>query len=309
MSQRLLAVMAATLVGGLAACAHPQRAPASSAGQPAVTATSDNPGNEAVRTVLGQPIEPFRIAGNIYYVGAANIASYLIATSSGLILLDTGTREMVPHVQASIAKLGFRIGDVKILLNGHAHWDHVEGHAAMKRATGAQVMEMAEDAAALSSGRDPLSDADDPSWEPVAVDRILHDGDDVVLGDVTMHAVLTAGHTPGCTSWTTTTKDAARSYAVVFICVPAAAKGVPLVGNKLQPTIADDLARSLRVLGALTPDIYLDGHPQDIYGPRLARLRAGEVPSPLVDPAGYRSYLAECQADLDQRLQRERAGH
>lgn len=281
------------------------------------TAASENPGDDAVRKVWARPIEPFRIAGNIYYVGAANIASYLIATSRGLILLDTGTREMLPHVQANITRLGFQLRDIKILLNSHAHWDHVEGHAAMKRATGAQVMEMAQDAPALSSGKEAV--LDDPAvssgknppdgWEPVAVDRVLHDGDDVVLGDVTMHAVLTAGHTPGCTTWTTATKDARRSYSVVFICVPAAAKGIRLSGNKFQPAIADDLARSLRVLGALHPDIYLDGHPEEIYGPVLARLRAGEVPSPLVDPAGYRKYLAECQADLDVRLQRERAGH
>lgn len=271
-------------------------------------AAADTPATRKWRTELGRPIEPFRIVGNIYYVGASNIASYLIATSQGLILLDTGTREMLPMVQSSIVELGFRLQDLKILLTSHAHWDHVEGHAAMKRATGAQVMAIAEEAPALSSGKD-RSAAGDLGWEPVTIDRVLHDGDDVVLGDVTMHALLTLGHTPGCTTWTTTARDSGRSYSVVFICVPQAAAGVKLLGSKQQPTLADDLARSLRVLKALSPDIYLDGHPEDILAGKIARLRAGEIPNPLVDHAGYRKYLADCEADLQRRLQQERSGH
>jgi glyoxylase-like metal-dependent hydrolase (beta-lactamase superfamily II) len=270
-------------------------------------AAADTPATRKWRTELGQPIEPFRIAGNIYYVGATNIASYLIATSQGLILLDTGTREMLPMVQSSIVKLGFQLQDVKILLTSHAHWDHVEGHAAMKRATGARVMAIAEEVPALSSGKD-LSATGDIGWEPVAIDRVLHDGDDVVLGDVTMHALLTAGHTAGCTTWTTTARDSGRSYSVVFICVPQAAAGVKLLGSKQQPTLADDLARSLRVLKALSPDIYLDGHPEEIFAGKVARLRAGDVPNPLVDHAGYRKYLADCESDLQRRLQQERSG-
>jgi glyoxylase-like metal-dependent hydrolase (beta-lactamase superfamily II) len=271
-------------------------------------AAVDTPATRKWRGELGRPIEPFRIAGNIYYVGATNIASYLISTSQGLILLDTGTREMLPMVQSSIVKLGFQLRDIKILLTSHAHWDHVEGHAAMKRATGAQVMAIAEEAPALSSGKD-LSATAELGWEPVTVDRVLHDGDDVVLGDITMHALLTPGHTAGCTTWTTTAHDSGRAYSVVFICVPQAAAGVKLLGSKQQPTLADDLARSLRVLKALDPDIYLDGHPEDILAGKIARLRAGEVPSPLVDHAGYRKYLAGCEADLQHRLEQERSGH
>lgn len=268
-------------------------------------AAPDTPATKKWRSELARPIEPFRIAGNIYYVGATNIASYLIASSQGLILLDTGTREMLPMVQSSIVKLGFELRDIKIILTSHGHWDHVEGHAAMKRATGAQVMAIAEEVPALTSGKDQ-TDPDEISWEPVAVDRILHDGDNVTLGDVTMHALLTAGHTQGCTSWTTTARDGGRSYSVVFICVPQAAAGMKLLGNPQMPHAADDLARSLRVLKALTPDIYLDGHPEDIFAGKLDRLRAGVQPNPLVDPAGYRKYLADCEADLQHRLQQER---
>jgi glyoxylase-like metal-dependent hydrolase (beta-lactamase superfamily II) len=265
----------------------------------------DTPGDQQARHDLGQPIEPFRIVGNLYYVGASNIASYLIATSRGLILLDAGTREMLPMVQSGIVKLGFQLQDVKIILTSHAHWDHVESDAAMKRATGAQVMALAEEVPALSSGKDRTG-VGELGWEPIAIDRVLHDGEDVVLGDVTMHALLTAGHTQGCTTWTTTVKDSGRSYAVAILCVPQAAADMKLIGNPHYPTAVEDLTRSLRVLKALTPDIFLDGHPAEMFAGKLARLRAGEVPNPLVDHAGYRTYLAEAEADLQRRLKAER---
>ncbi|HKE16374.1 MAG TPA: DUF3500 domain-containing protein, partial [Kofleriaceae bacterium] len=139
-----------------------------------------------IRAEWARPVEPFHLVGNIYYVGGANIASYLIATSGGLILLDTGPREMIPVVRAGIVRLGFKLEDVSILLVSHAHWDHVEGLAAMKKLTGARVMVMAQEAPAISSGKD-LSALGEGGWEPVAVDRVLRDGEDVVLGDTTMH--------------------------------------------------------------------------------------------------------------------------
>ena len=267
----------------------------------------DTPENKKWLAELVHPIEPFRIVGNIYYVGATNIASYLIATSRGLILLDAGTREMGPMVQSSIVKLGFQLQDVKILLTSHAHWDHVEGDAAMKRATGAQVMAVAEEAGALARGED-LSAIPDLGWEPIAVDRVLHDGDDVVLGDVTMRAVLTAGHTQGCTTWTTTAKDHGRTYSVALVCIPMAGAGLKLLANPRYPNMAEDLARSIRVLKNLKPDIFLDGHPEELYASKLARLRAGESPNPLLDRGGFAKYLAEAEADLQRRLKDERGG-
>jgi len=267
-------------------------------------AVVDTPANQKFRAELARPIEPFRLVGNLYYVGATNIASYLIATSRGLILLDAGTREMLPMVQSSIVKLGFQLKDVKIILTSHAHWDHVEGDAAMKRVTGAQVMALAEEVPALSSGKDVPPDGD-LGWEPIAIDRVLHDGDDVVLGDVTMHAVLTAGHTQGCTTWTTTVKDHGRAYTVALVCIPMAAAGDKLLDPR-YPTRVDDLTRSIRVLAAQKPDIFLDGHPEEFYLPVLARLRAGESPNPLIDRGGFAKYLAEAEADLQRRLRDER---
>src|SRR6266436_23132 len=134
---------------------------------------------------MSQPVEPFRIIGNIYYVGARNIASYLITTPQGDIMIDTGTKEMHSVILANIAKLGFKPQNIKILLSGHAHFDHVQGHAALQKATGAKVMALCDDAAALSSGKD-RSPLGDEGLEPVRVDRVLKDGDTVSLGGTTL---------------------------------------------------------------------------------------------------------------------------
>src|SRR5215467_2693558 len=130
---------------------------------------------------MSQGVDPFHIIGNIYYVGARNIASYLITTPQGHIMIDTGTKEMHEVIRANIEKLGFKLQDVKILLSGHAHFDHVQGHAAMKKATGARVMAINEDAAALAAGMDK-SPLGDEGWEPVAVERVLKDGETVTMG-------------------------------------------------------------------------------------------------------------------------------
>jgi metallo-beta-lactamase class B len=262
--------------------------------------------NLRLRREWGRPVEPFRLVGNIYYVGASNIASYLIATSGGLILLDAGTREMEPIVRAGIAKLGFRIEDVEILLVSHAHWDHVEGLAAMKRWTGARVMALAAEVPALSSGVD-RSALGDLGWEPVVVDRVLGDGEEVVLGDVTMRALWTPGHTQGCTTWITSAREGERTYSVAFVGVPAANTGVKLLGNPRHPTIADDLGHSLRALERLDPDIFLTGHPEELLAGMRKRRRAGAVPDPLVNRDEYHRYVGEARADLEQRLRAERA--
>jgi glyoxylase-like metal-dependent hydrolase (beta-lactamase superfamily II) len=263
-----------------------------------------------IRSEWARAVEPFRIAGNIYYVGGANIASYLIATSRGLILIDTGPREMAPVIRAGVVKLGFRLEDIEILLVSHAHWDHVEGLAAMKAVTGAELMALAEEAPALSSGKD-LSALGDIGWEPVAVDRVLHDGDEVVLGDVRLRALWTPGHTQGCTTWITSIQENGMRYQVAFVGSPAANAGVPLLDNQRHPSIARDLARTHRVLEALRPDIYLTGHPEDIFAGKLERLRAGEGAKVLVDPAGYARHIAEAEADTLRRLREEerRGGH
>ncbi|PYS12697.1 MAG: subclass B3 metallo-beta-lactamase [Acidobacteria bacterium] len=182
-----------------------------------------------------EAVEPFRIVGNIYYVGARNIASYLITTPEGHIMIDTGTKEMHDVIRTNVEKLGFKLQDIKILLSGHAHFDHVQGHAAMKRLTGAKVMAIGEDARALEAGSD-LSPLGDEGWEPVKVDRVLKDGDTVMLGGTTLRAVLTPGHTPGCTTWTTGVEEKRRPYSVVFQACGGPNAGVKLIGNSKFPS-------------------------------------------------------------------------
>ena len=162
----------------------------------------------------GEAAEPFRIIGNIYYVGG-QYGSYLITTPEGHILHDTGTADMHALIVSNVEKLGFDAGDIRIMISSHAHWDHVEGHAAMKRATGAQVVALGGDAVALQSGRDN-SAIGARDFEPVAVDRVIEDGDTVTLGGVTLRALWTGGHTQGATMWMTTAEEGGDTYSVAF---------------------------------------------------------------------------------------------
>jgi metallo-beta-lactamase class B len=254
-----------------------------------------------------KPVEPYRVIGNIYYVGAVSISSHIIVTSQGLILLDTGTEQMLQGVRANIEKLGHKLSDVKIILSSHAHWDHVEGHAAMKALTGAQIMAVGEDATAIATGVDS-SALGGESWKPATVDRILKDGDTVSLANVTLQAHLTPGHTKGCTTWTTTVAENGRQYQVVFVGGVSINEGVRLLGNARHPTIADDYARTFRTLKGLTPDVFLAQHPE-IYGmaEKMRRLKSGARENPFIDREGYRRVVSEAEAAYFKQLQGEKS--
>ena len=207
------------------------------------------------------PIEPFRIVGNIHYVGGANIASYLITTPQGHILIDTGMNEMHDVIKNSVAKLGFKTSDIEIMLSSHAHFDHIDGHALMQRLTGAQVMAMTGDAQALESGKDN-SALGAIGWEPVKVSRVLKHGDTVSLGGTTLRALHTPGHTQGATTWITTVEDKGRSYTVAFLGGTTPNGGVPLFNNPRHQNVIEDTQRTFKTLKAeKVPDIYLVGTP------------------------------------------------
>jgi metallo-beta-lactamase class B len=253
-----------------------------------------------------QPEESFRLIGNIYYVGAKNIASYLITTPQGHILVDTGTKEMTPVITASVQKLGFNLRDIKIMLSSHAHFDHVGGHAAMKKATGAKVMAIRQDAEALEAGKD-MSPLGDEGWEAVKVDRELKDGDTVTLGGTTLRAVWAPGHTPGCTVWTTSVLDAGKTYSVAIFGCGGPNAGVKLIGNQRFPRLVDDALGTFRKLKMLTPDIYVTGHPQMLFAGKIDRMKAGERPHPLLDPGGWSRMLDDAETNFMKRVQAERA--
>ena len=238
-----------------------------------------------------QPFDPLRIAGNIYYVGTRGLSSFLIVTPAGGIVIDSGEPESVPFIRANIERLGFRLPDVKILLAGHAHFDHVGGHAELQRLTGAQVIVMDADRDALASGVD-RSALGGPGWPPVRVDRVVKDGDTVTLGGVTLTAHLTPGHTQGCTTWTTDTTENGKRLQVAFVCSVTINEGVHLVGNTRVPSIADHYARTFRILRDLKPDVFVAEH-GGVFGLEEKAQRAGAdgAANPFVDREGYRQFV------------------
>ena len=253
-----------------------------------------------------QPFEPFKIADNLYFVGTRGLSSYLLTTPEGHVLIDTGVEATVPMITANIAKLGFKVADIKILLSSHAHFDHVGGHADMQRLTGATVMALGDDAAALAAGTDN-SALGASGWKPVKVGRVLRDGEAVALGATTLTAHLTPGHTKGCTTWTTTVTSDGRRYSVVFVGGTSVNGGVRLVDNARHPTIIEDYARTFRVLRELKAEIFLAQHPSmfDMEG-KAARIKPG-APNPFVDPQGYEAFVVQNEKSYLARLAADRA--
>jgi len=204
-----------------------------------------------------QPVEPFRIAGNIYYVGASDVASYLITTPKGHIVLDGGFEETAPMILANIEKLGFRTKDVRILLSSHAHYDHAGGLAELKRVTGATFYASRGDIPAHArGGRDDPQFGDRFPYPPIMADRILEDGARVSLGGTTLTAHVTAGHTAGCTTWTTR----AGKRDVVFVGSPTVPSDYRLTNNPRYPNVIADYRAQFAKLKTLGCDIFLASH-------------------------------------------------
>ena len=210
-----------------------------------------------------EPFPPFRIAGNLYYVGSRGLASYLITTTQGNILINSSLEANVPMIKSSIEKLGFKFSDTKILLISHAHGDHDAGSAMIKEATGASYMVMDADVPTVESGGkiDPVYGLRaSASYTPTKVDRVLHDLSTVKLGGTTLVAHLTPGHTKGCTTWTMKVREEGKTYNVVIIGSPNVNPGYKLVNNPAYPNIVQDYERMWRVLKSLPCDIYLGAH-------------------------------------------------
>lgn len=240
-----------------------------------------------------QPVEPFRIAENLYYVGASDIASYLITTSEGHILIDGGFVETAPQIEANISKLGFKVEEVKILLNSHAHFDHAGGLAALKARSGAKLFASAPDATLLESGgKGDFRFGDEGQFPPVVVDRRLADGEAVTLGGATLTARLTPGHTRGATTWT----FKAGSFDVVVVS-SASILDYRFVGKESYPGIAADFERTFAVLEALPVQIFLAPHGGffDLAGKRERAASGMGLRNPWVDPAGYKAWVARAK--------------
>jgi metallo-beta-lactamase class B len=255
-----------------------------------------------------EPFPPHRMIGNVYYVGSRGLASYLIATPAGNILINSNLKTSVPLIRSNIEKLGFRFADVKILLISHAHFDHDAGSAEVKQLTGAKYMVMDGDVGVVESGgKSDFQYGNDPtiSYPAAKVDRILHDGDEVKLGDTVLTAHKTAGHTRGCTTWSLKVREADKTYDVVIVGSPNVNPGYKLVNNAAYPEIADDYASGFRVLKSLPCDIFLGAH-GSYYGmeSKYAKLSAGGT-NPYIDPQGYRDYVADREQAFREELRRQ----
>lgn len=257
------------------------------------------------------PLAPFQIADNLYYVGSKDLASYLIVTPAGDILINSSLQSSPPLIRKSVEQLGFRFQDIKILLISHAHSDHDSGSAEIKRWTGAKYMVMDADVPSVESGGAKDFAYPKDRYPAVKVDRVLHDGDQVRLGGVVLVAHKTPGHSRGCTTWTMQVMDAGHLRNVVIVGSWYVNPGYRLVDRPGQPAsypgIAADYQRSFVVLKGLPCDIFLGAH--GLYFDMLAKLKraqAGEGEAVWIDPQGYQAALAEREQAFDAELQRQK---
>lgn len=257
-----------------------------------------------------EPFPAFRIAGNLYYVGSKGLASYLITTPDGHILINSDMEANVPLIRSSVESLGFKFSDIKILLISHAHYDHNAASETIKKLTGAQYMVMDGDVSVVESGgKTDFQYGNDASthYPPAMVDRVLHDGDQVKLGNTVLTARLTPGHTKGCTTWTMKVDDGAKTRDVVIIGSPNVNPGYKLVNNRLYPAIAQDFAQNFEVLKSLSCDYFLGAHGSyyDLES-KYARLKAGDADA-FIDPEGYRKYVTEREQAFRRELAKQKA--
>jgi len=252
-----------------------------------------------------QPAEPFRIAGNFYYVGANDVAAFLITGPEGHVVLDGGYPTTAPMIMASIAKLGFDIKDVKVLLNSEPHPDHAGGLSVLQQASGAELWASEASADAIVAG------GDDPDvilplralfwiglvgYPAARVDHRFKDGDTIRVGPIALTAHVTGGHTRGCTTWSFVVRDGDRALNVVSACSLVALQGTR------YPEQGADFERSFRVLRSLPADIWVTSHARlwGRYRKFVASATAKSPVDPFIDPEGYRAYINTYEAEFRQ---------
>jgi metallo-beta-lactamase class B len=264
----------------------------------------------AVNPTWTRPFAPFRIAGNLYYVGSEDLAAYLVATPQGLILINSNLTSSPALIERSVEQLGFKFSDIKILLISHAHNDHCAGSAEIISKTGAKYYVMDADVPVVESGgKSDFAYGKDKSMQypPTHVDRALHDGETVNLGGTVLTAHLTAGHTKGATTWTLDEKEDGRVLHVVIVGGPNVNSEYRLVGYRVYPQIAEDFKRQFEVLKSLPCDVFLGAHGLyfDLQA-KYAKWKAGDK-NAFVDPAGYKAYVADREHVFEVELKKQTA--
>lgn len=248
--------------------------------------------------MLDKQFPPHRIIDNIYYIGTESLASFLITTDAGHILVNTDYERNVATLKDSVEKLGFKFEDVEIIIGSHEHADHMEGDALAKELSGARVIAVAEQVPGLERMK--------PGDKPHPIDQVIHDGESVTLGGETLIAHLTPGHTDGCTSWEMEVQDAGASHKVVIICSIGVNPNYQLFNNPDNPTIVDKYRYSHAKLRAFAADVPLGSHPA-MYRMQEKYPRIGQSPNPFIDPEGYLYEIAINEQAMNLRLEEQRA--
>jgi metallo-beta-lactamase class B len=259
------------------------------------------------------PLAPFRIADNLYYVGSKDLASYLVVTPQGDILINSSLESSPPLIRKSVEQLGFHFNDIKILLISHSHSDHDAWSAEIKRLTGAKYMVMDGDVAVVESGGAKDFAYPKDLYPATKVDRVLHDGDEVRLGGAVLVAHKTPGHTRGCTTWTMRSVIDGHPRDVVIVGSWSVNPGYRLVDQPGKPAyypgIAADYARTFAVLKGLPCDVFLGAHGGyfDMLE-KIDRAKAGAGESVWIDPQGYQAAVAERKQAFETELKRQQGG-
>ena len=277
--------------------------PFSSVAQPVVTVQL-KPQEHYVR-----PFPPFRIVGNLYYVGTYDLAVYLITTPQGHILINTGINDSASVIKSNVEKVGFQFSDVKLLLATHGHWDHVGAFAEIKRMTGARMMMHEADAGMLESGGSEdyrFPQGRGTTYEPVKVDQRLHEGDKVRLGGAELTVFHHPGHTKGSTTFSFTVHDAGRDYNVLIINMGSINPGVTVSSMPAFPEITDAYASTLTRQKQMQPDIWLASHAAQFNMHQKYKPGDPYDPDRFVDPNGFGAKIQFYEKLFRAALQRER---
>jgi len=253
------------------------------------------------------PTEPFKIIGNVYYVGTNGLASYLITSPQGHILVDTVMPEATSQIKGNIEKLGFKVTDIKYLLNTHAHIDHTGGLAEMKAASGGQLIAGEADKPLLEGGYYPGAREETVlAFPPVKVDRTVREGDTVTLGDIKLTARETPGHSPGCTSWEFSVKDGDATRTALIFCSGTVALN-RLVTNPTYPRIVADYKKTFVRAKDMKVDVLLAPHPEMYKMAEKRAKLANGAPNPFVNPGEFNAYAATLEKAFEEGLAKQTA--
>ncbi|MES2626532.1 MAG: subclass B3 metallo-beta-lactamase [Pseudomonadota bacterium] len=248
------------------------------------------------------PFPPHKVMDNVYYVGTTMLSSYLIVTPEGLILMNSNYEASVPVIKASVEELGFDFNDIKILISGHAHPDHIEGDALVKEMTGAEVVVGSLEVPAVKAFKHPAG-------KVLPIDRTVDDGDTVSLGGTTLTAHVLPGHTKGCVAWSMDLEEDGKTYHALVEC---SLNGgfLQYINNEEYPEIVEDMRSTYKKARELPVDVFLSSH-TIFYGldakyAKLMERKAGD-PNPFVDPEGYKAHVDEFEKVFEETLAKQQA--